>query len=216
MGAGTRVGAIKFRTSGWLAVAGVLLPGALPAASRHTDIRFALYGGYTIVAQGGVGRLKNLNFIIDTGAVPSVVDQRVARKLGLAGRAEQLSVFNRNLEAQRVVLPDLALGPLRARSVDVRVTDLSAFERALGVPIAGMIGLDVLGSSQSAAACRGDPTAAPQPVVRSFRTQLFPRQGRPWLAGRIAEHRAPPFERQSAIRDSPTPIVEVALRCHCQ
>jgi predicted aspartyl protease len=128
-------------------VAGVLLPGALPAASRHTDIRFALYGGYTIVAQGGVGRLKNLNFIIDTGAVPSVVDQRVARKLGLAGRAEQLSVFNRNLEAQRVVLPDLALGPLRARSVDVRVTDLSAFERALGVPIAGMIGLDVLGSS---------------------------------------------------------------------
>ncbi len=147
MGAGTRVGAIKFGASGWLVVAGVLLPGVLSAADRHTDVHFALYGGYTIVAQGGVGRLKNLNFIIDTGAVPSVVGQRVARKLGLVGRAEQLSVFNRNLEAQRVVLPDLVLGPLRARSVDVLVTDLSAFERALGVPIAGMIGLDVLGSS---------------------------------------------------------------------
>ena len=59
---------------------------ALPSAPKGpTEVRFELYLGYTIVAKGSMGGLQKLNFIIDTGAVPSVVDARVAPQARLGG-----------------------------------------------------------------------------------------------------------------------------------
>jgi len=37
--------------------------------------------------------LKNLNLLIDTGAVPSVLDRQIAEKSHLIGNTEKLSVF---------------------------------------------------------------------------------------------------------------------------
>ena len=117
---------------------------ALPAPNSRVNLPFKLYGGYTVVARGSIAGLKHLNFIIDTGAVPSVVDLRLARKLGLEGRVEPLSLFSQTVEARRVTLPGLVLGPIDTGPLPVIVGDLASFESHLGVRVDGMIGLDVL------------------------------------------------------------------------
>jgi hypothetical protein len=43
---------------------GTRIPGEIP---------FKLAQGFGIVVQGGIGPLTNLNFLVDTGAVPSVL-----------------------------------------------------------------------------------------------------------------------------------------------
>jgi predicted aspartyl protease len=117
---------------------------ALPAADRSAKLSFKLYGGYTIVARGSIAGLRQLNFIIDTAAVPSVVDLKVARKLRLEGQDEPLSLFSQTIETRRVTLPGLVLGPIDTGPLPVIVGDLASFERHLGVRVDGMIGLDVL------------------------------------------------------------------------
>jgi hypothetical protein len=116
----------------------------LPAANRGAELGFRLFGGYTIVARGSIAGLNRLNFVIDTGAVPSVVDVRVARKLRLEGQVESLSVFTQTVETQRVTLPSLTLGPIDTGPLPAIVKDLRGFEDQLGVRIDGMLGLDVL------------------------------------------------------------------------
>ena len=117
---------------------------SLPAADPSAKLPFKLYGGYTIVARGSIAGLNHLNFIIDTGAVPSVVDRKVARKLGLQGQVEPLSLFSQTIETRRVTLPGLVLGPIDTGPLPVIVGDLASFESHLGVRVDGMIGLDVL------------------------------------------------------------------------
>ena len=92
-----------------------------------------------------MGELQKLNFIIDTGAVPSIVDARVARKLGLEGVADSVSVFSREVPVEEVVVPSVRVGPVKANSVRALVHDLGFLERRLGVRIDAMIGLDLLG-----------------------------------------------------------------------
>jgi len=117
---------------------------SLPAADHGAKLPFKLHGGYTIVARGSIAGLKHLNFIIDTSAVPSVVDLKVARKLGLEGQVEPLSLFNETVETRRVKLPGLVLGPIDTGPLPVIVEDLAAYEKRLSVRVDGMIGLDVL------------------------------------------------------------------------
>jgi predicted aspartyl protease len=129
-------------------VAGWLLFCAAPSG-RAADARAALpvklYGGYTVVVQGSIANIPNLNFIIDTGALPTVVDARMARKLGLSGNRQSLTVFSRQVGTERVVLPNVRIGPVRATAVEGLVADLSFAEKALGLRIDAIVGLDVLG-----------------------------------------------------------------------
>jgi hypothetical protein len=130
-----------------LASLAFLLPTVkvLPAASCASHLNFKLYRDYTVVAQGSVAGLsEQLNFIIDTGAVPSVLDARLARRLKLRGRAETLSTFDQTLETRRITLPGLALGPIRVGPTPVLVENLALISRQIGVRVDGMIGLDVL------------------------------------------------------------------------
>lgn len=131
---------------GFVAVS-LLVSTGVSATEPGQEIPFKLYRGYTIVTQGSVGRLHKLNFLIDTGAVPSVIDRRIALKLRLAGHEESLSVFDRNVSAQRVTVSDIQLGPVRAESLSVLVRDLSFIEAEMGVRIDAMIGLDFLNRS---------------------------------------------------------------------
>ena len=89
----------------------------------------------------------NLNFLIDTGAVPSVLDRRIAQKLHLTGRVEELSVFTQKLEMERVTALDVNLGPLHAKALPAVVRDLSFAGEALGTRIDAMIGFDFLNQS---------------------------------------------------------------------
>jgi predicted aspartyl protease len=119
-----------------------------PPARGYTDgkpLRFDLYRDYLIVARGSVGSEKNLNFLVDTGANPTVLDRRVAQKLHLQEQAGILTGINGRVQAGLATVPSLQFGPIRRDNFDVVVEDLSFFAKAVPVRIDGVIGLDVVG-----------------------------------------------------------------------
>jgi predicted aspartyl protease len=59
---------------------------------------------------------------------------------------EGISLFNKNLAAERVVLPDFQIGRLERRDLQVIVADFSKIADGLGTHLDGVIGLDVLGA----------------------------------------------------------------------
>jgi hypothetical protein len=64
---------------GLLILASLLISQTLLAADGLVEVPFKLYRGYVIVVKGSIAGLERLNFLIDTGAVPSVVDRRIAQ-----------------------------------------------------------------------------------------------------------------------------------------
>jgi predicted aspartyl protease len=109
------------------------------------SVRFSLYRDYLIVVKGSTEGLNELNLLVDTGADPSVVDQKLAAKLQLQPQAARIAVMNQTVAAGRTVLPHLKVGPVRIDDVPVLVEDLSFLEKGLQVRIDAVIGLDVLG-----------------------------------------------------------------------
>jgi hypothetical protein len=106
-----------------------------------------LYGGYLIIAEGAIGNIRKLNFLVDTGACPSVVDQKVARDLKLSEQPERVNLWNKSVQAQQVVIPSLSLGPVRVESIPVLSQDLSFLQKALGFKVHAIVGMDVLRKS---------------------------------------------------------------------
>jgi predicted aspartyl protease len=119
----------------------------LSAVVAHVEIPFKLYQDYLIVVRGSLGRFERLNFLIDTGANPTAVDRRIAKKLGLTGDAAKLALVYQHANVERVVLPSLQLGPIRTESVPGVAQDLSAIEKVVGVRIDAIIGFGVLSRS---------------------------------------------------------------------
>lgn len=123
------------------------------AASRTTGLErpakaavsFELYQNYMIVVRGSAGPVKGLNFLLDTGATPSVLDPRVAGKLHLEVAEEEIAVLGGNVSGGRATVPNLELGPVRKQNLPVLVEDLGFLRKALPVEIDGIVGLDVLG-----------------------------------------------------------------------
>ena len=74
-----------------------------------------------------------------------VVDARVARRLGLKGTFDTVSVFSKDVRTEEVVVPTIELGPVHAESVRFLAQDLRFIENGLGVRIDAIIGFDVLG-----------------------------------------------------------------------
>lgn len=99
-----------------------------------------------MVAQGQFGGTsERQNFIIDTGTSPSILNIGAAKLLDLALSHATLSAIGRDSQTLAAIVPEIRLGPLQALSVPVLVTDLSPVERDLNLPIAGILGMDVLG-----------------------------------------------------------------------
>jgi predicted aspartyl protease len=116
-------------------------------ASHNNEVSFDVCGGYLVVVRGSLGKLEKRNFIIDAGTNPSVLDEWVARHLGLSGRKEKLRLVNREIDSTTVLIPSIRLGPLARESMPMLVQDLSFFQSKLGVRIDALIGLDILGTS---------------------------------------------------------------------
>jgi hypothetical protein len=116
-------------------------------STGHYEIPFQTYRDYLIVVQGSLGDTRRLNFIIDTGTNPSVVDSRIAQKLHMAGVGAKLGVHNQVVEVQKAVVPSLQIGALRAKFLPVLVRDLGFLQKDLGIRIDAVIGLDVLSLS---------------------------------------------------------------------
>ena len=109
-------------------------------------VKFDLYRSYLIVVPCSSSGQEHLSFVADTGADPTVLDRRAAQKLGLrAFNSGQVVGLAGVARGESAILPELRLGPVRATNLKVLVSDLSFLEKALHVPIDGMIGIDVLG-----------------------------------------------------------------------
>lgn len=109
------------------------------------SVPLRIYRNFLVVVEGqfGCGRERQ-NFVLDTGTAPSIINARLVRELGLTTTTSTMSVIGKIIPAQKAILPEVDLGPIRAVSLQVQVQDLSRLEHDLRIPVAGIIGLDVL------------------------------------------------------------------------
>ena len=112
---------------------------------KQTDLPFQLIDGWAVVVKGAIGGEPSRTILIDTGAVPSAISKETAKKLGLLGSAEQVSVMNRAIGVERVHVPNVQVGPLAANSFDMVAADFGTIEQALHTRLDAVIGLDLLG-----------------------------------------------------------------------
>jgi hypothetical protein len=65
---------------------------------KQDEISFKLVQGFAIVMRGEIGRLANLNILLDTGAVPSVLNTRTARQLGVTGVTASFALLHKDID----------------------------------------------------------------------------------------------------------------------
>jgi predicted aspartyl protease len=111
------------------------------SAGGIEEVPFELYQHHLIVTKGSIGPLNNISLLIDTGTIPSVVDERIARKLRLKTESATLVAFGQQVSVQSAVLDGFHIGALQSGPVPAGVGDLSYLE---GVRIDAIVGLDVL------------------------------------------------------------------------
>lgn len=120
----------------------------LDNASLQERLPLRIYGGFLVVAEGQFGgALQHQNFILDTGTSPSMLNLRVAKQLGLNLSPGRVEAIGQDSKIEVAILPELQLGSLQVKSTPVLVTDLMPVERNWNVPIAGILGLDILGQT---------------------------------------------------------------------
>lgn len=112
-----------------------------------TSLKFELYWGYLIVLRGSAGPLKGLNFLFDTGTVPSMLDPRIAKKLHLITELTPMTVMGGSMRSRISTVASLQFGPITKENVAVSIQDLSPIQKGLPIQLDGIVGLDVLGQS---------------------------------------------------------------------
>jgi hypothetical protein len=117
-------------------------------AGPRQIIPFKIFNNYLPVVEAHLGGSPQpLNFVLDTGTAPSIINVTLVKQLGLATISATLADIGTLIPTQASTMPEIDLGPVRAVSLFVQVQDFSRLERDLGIPIAGIIGLDVLSKS---------------------------------------------------------------------
>jgi predicted aspartyl protease len=108
---------------------------------------FELVSDFLVIVKGQIGDLDGLKFILDTGATRSVIDRKVAEKLGLQRRAGQVMNFDRYIPVEWADIPELRVGPIRGEAVRVMVVKLAEYSE-FAEHADGIIGLDLLSKSK--------------------------------------------------------------------
>jgi hypothetical protein len=127
------------------------LDASAPAPSLRLPVK--IYRDFLVVLEGQIGgdqfgvKLLRQNFVIDTGTAPSIINESVVKKLALPTSASTLAAVGKTLVTHAAILPELTLGPVRVESLPVQVKNLAQLEHDLGIPIAAIIGMDVLSQS---------------------------------------------------------------------
>jgi predicted aspartyl protease len=121
-----------------------LLTAVAAQAGSSGEIPFRLVQGFAIVVRGRVGPVKDLSFLLDTGAVPSVMSTRLAARVGAEGVKGSFRLLSEEIQARYVAVNDVCVETICSARLPMAVVDLDRFERLLGVRIDGIIGLDLL------------------------------------------------------------------------
>ena len=151
----------KRKIVGLLFLAGVLASSGPADAGKHRanpapgadtqlprSLPLKIYRNFLVVAEGHIGGAPEpQNFVLDTGTAPSIINEGLVRHLGLATIPSTITALGKTRPTQAAVIPEIRLGPVLAISLSVRVQNLSQLERDLGIPVAGIIGMDVLSKS---------------------------------------------------------------------
>jgi predicted aspartyl protease len=125
-----------------------VIPGRSREDGQPRSIPVRIFRNFLVVAQGKLGSSPEIqNFLLDTGTAPSIINGRLARQIGLESLPSTFRALGKTVPAQASNLPEVDLGPIRVVSLPVQVQDLSRLERYLGIPIAGILGMDVLSKS---------------------------------------------------------------------
>ncbi len=114
------------------------------ASPAPVKLPIRLFWNYLVIVEGSIGNVEKLHFLVDTGAYPSIVDQKIARNLGLAEQPARVNLANKSVQTGRVILPSLLLGSVRVEALPVLTQDLSYMQKAVGYKVDAIIGLDVL------------------------------------------------------------------------
>lgn len=108
------------------------------------EIRIRLERGYLIFASGSIGTADNLNFLIDTGTVPTLVSRSLAQRLALKGTEAEVGIWGSKTKIGLVTLPVLQIGPVKTDNLTVFAIDMQPVEQELGTRLDAIIGLDAL------------------------------------------------------------------------
>lgn len=114
------------------------------AQAPSATIPFELYGDHIFI-QLKVNNSRDLNFIFDSADALTVLDQDVAKELGLSmdHRATKTSAGGSTsgylVKHQKVEIKDLEV-----KNIEVYATDLNHLEISIGRKIDGIIGFDIL------------------------------------------------------------------------
>jgi predicted aspartyl protease len=122
----------------------VLFLTLVSEAQERVEVSFQLIDGWAMVLDGTLGGLHHQKMLIDTGAVPSAISIRVAKRLRLLGSVQELSLMNRSIEVERVRVPEVQLGVIAVEALDMVAMDLGRIEQALATRIDAVVGLDLL------------------------------------------------------------------------
>jgi len=107
-----------------------------------------IFRNFLVIAEGQIGgAAERRNFILDTGTAPSIMNAGLVKELGLPTISSTFRALGKTIPAQAAIMPEIEIGPIRAASLPVQVQNLSRLERDLGIPIAGIVGMDVLSKS---------------------------------------------------------------------
>jgi predicted aspartyl protease len=163
-----------------LAAAGV---NSLPAFGQEA-IPFKLTHGFAIVVRGEIGQNRDLSFLVDTGAVPSVISKKLASRLVSDGPRGSFALVDRTIESQYVTVSDVRVGSLRAGRLPMAVVDLVQLGQALGKRIDAVVGLDFFGNASLTIDFKGKTILAgrpePEPAACYSLGEIVTQEGAPY------------------------------------
>lgn len=129
-----------------LALAIILPAGVRAHSERRETVPFELHHNYLVRVKGSVERLEGLSFLLDTGTTNTILDRKLAARLGLRLEPSHILNFDQDVVVQSALIAELKFGPLETRNIRVLVADLLQFsELADGIDV--IVGLDVLRTS---------------------------------------------------------------------
>ena len=114
-----------------------------PVFPKSNALHMDVYHGYLLVVDASIGPLHGLRFLLDTGATHTTIDRKLAQKLGLALRPDELISFDKIVRIDSARLPELSYGPEYFSDVPVVVQDMRYF-LTIGLRVDGIIGWDLL------------------------------------------------------------------------